>query len=270
MSNALPAPDPSMDEILASIKRIIESGDEKVIKRAPVVSAVDGRSESPAPSIPAGYAEALRPAADEPRDDAAPENVADARWHSYARSEFPESDEDFAPRFAEAGDGSPIADDEPSGGYAESGGDRFDEDAFESQLVELIGDGDERASDGFAGVEQGNDMDSRARFAAANSDEAGLGRSTQALDEPPIVAARALSDPSETHRIISQEAGARVAASFEDLARAIREDQMRSVEDAVQEMLRPMLQEWLDDNLPRLVERLVREEIERVATGGRR
>ena len=34
--------------------------------------------------------------------------------------------------------------------------------------------------------------------------------------------------------------------------------------------LRPMLQEWLDDNLPRLVERLVREEIERVARGGRR
>jgi len=36
------------------------------------------------------------------------------------------------------------------------------------------------------------------------------------------------------------------------------------------EMLRPMLQEWLEDNLPTLVERLVREEIERVARGSRR
>jgi cell pole-organizing protein PopZ len=34
-----------------------------------------------------------------------------------------------------------------------------------------------------------------------------------------------------------------------------------------EQMLRPMLQEWLDNNLPVLVERLVREEIERVARG---
>jgi cell pole-organizing protein PopZ len=34
-------------------------------------------------------------------------------------------------------------------------------------------------------------------------------------------------------------------------------------------MMRPMLKTWLDDNLPALVERLVRTEIERVARGGR-
>jgi hypothetical protein len=34
-----------------------------------------------------------------------------------------------------------------------------------------------------------------------------------------------------------------------------------------EDMLRPMLQDWLDNNLPTLVERLVREEIERVARG---
>lgn len=33
------------------------------------------------------------------------------------------------------------------------------------------------------------------------------------------------------------------------------------------EMLRPMLKTWLDDNLPRIVERLVAAEIERVARG---
>jgi hypothetical protein len=32
----------------------------------------------------------------------------------------------------------------------------------------------------------------------------------------------------------------------------------------MKEMLRPMLKAWLDDNLPSLVERLVRAEIERV------
>jgi cell pole-organizing protein PopZ len=35
----------------------------------------------------------------------------------------------------------------------------------------------------------------------------------------------------------------------------------------VREMLRPMLKQWLDENLPAIVERLVRSEIQRVARG---
>ncbi len=41
----------------------------------------------------------------------------------------------------------------------------------------------------------------------------------------------------------------------------------RTLEDLVKEMLRPMLKSWLDDNLPGLVERIVRAEIERVSRG---
>jgi cell pole-organizing protein PopZ len=41
----------------------------------------------------------------------------------------------------------------------------------------------------------------------------------------------------------------------------------RTLEDLVREMLRPMLKTWLDDNLPRMVDRLVRAEIERVSRG---
>ena len=41
----------------------------------------------------------------------------------------------------------------------------------------------------------------------------------------------------------------------------------RTLEDFVREMLRPMLKTWLDDNLPAMVERLVRAEIERVSRG---
>lgn len=37
-----------------------------------------------------------------------------------------------------------------------------------------------------------------------------------------------------------------------------------TIEDMVREELRPLLKEWLDTNLPTLVERLVRAEIERV------
>ncbi len=38
----------------------------------------------------------------------------------------------------------------------------------------------------------------------------------------------------------------------------------KTVEDMVREMLRPMLQEWLDRNLPQMVERLVEKEIVRL------
>ncbi|WP_312403215.1 PopZ family protein [Rhizobium sp.] len=70
--------------------------------------------------------------------------------------------------------------------------------------------------------------------------------------------------------LLSETAGAQVAKSFGELAEVFDGLERRSVEDMAQEMLRPMLQEWLDDNLPTLVERLVREEIERVARGPRR
>ena len=50
------------------------------------------------------------------------------------------------------------------------------------------------------------------------------------------------------------------------LSRATNE---RSVEDVTRELLRVMLKQWLDENLPAMVERLVREEIERVARTGR-
>jgi cell pole-organizing protein PopZ len=47
-----------------------------------------------------------------------------------------------------------------------------------------------------------------------------------------------------------------------------RSTQVRSggptIEDIVREEIRPLLKEWLNANLPLLVERLVRAEIERV------
>ena len=52
-----------------------------------------------------------------------------------------------------------------------------------------------------------------------------------------------------------------VNEAFEELRRAT----MENIDDKTETMLRPMLSEWLDNNLPTLVERLVREEIERVS-----
>jgi cell pole-organizing protein PopZ len=69
--------------------------------------------------------------------------------------------------------------------------------------------------------------------------------------------------------LVSNEAMASVGQAFGMLSHTILTQNARTLEDLVKDMLKPMLKAWLDDNLPPLVERLVRTEIERVARGGR-
>ena len=67
--------------------------------------------------------------------------------------------------------------------------------------------------------------------------------------------------------LISNETIAAVDSAFNTLAHTIIGQNARTLEDLVKEMLRPMLKSWLDDNLPNLVERIERAEIERVSRG---
>ena len=69
--------------------------------------------------------------------------------------------------------------------------------------------------------------------------------------------------------VLLQAGHAAVGQAFDRLAHTVLSSNARTLEDLVREMLRPMLKNWLDDNLPTMVERLVRAEIERVARGGR-
>jgi uncharacterized protein len=71
------------------------------------------------------------------------------------------------------------------------------------------------------------------------------------------------SQPDEW--LLSPPADAGVADAFGQLASTMLPNNSRTVGQMAEEMMRPMLKEWLDENLPSLVERLVREEIERVS-----
>ena len=68
-------------------------------------------------------------------------------------------------------------------------------------------------------------------------------------------------------QLISRSTRAAVDSAFNSLAQTVLVQNARTLEDLVREMLRPMLKSWLDENLPGLVERLVRAEIERVSRG---
>jgi cell pole-organizing protein PopZ len=67
--------------------------------------------------------------------------------------------------------------------------------------------------------------------------------------------------------LLSASTSAAVDSAFNSLANTVLVQNARTLEDLVKEMLRPMLKGWLDDNLPLLVERLVRAEIDRVSRG---
>ena len=69
--------------------------------------------------------------------------------------------------------------------------------------------------------------------------------------------------------ILSQTTVSAVESAFNALAHTVLSNNARTLENLVREMLRPMLKSWLDDNLPGLVERIVKAEIERVSRGGR-
>jgi uncharacterized protein len=72
--------------------------------------------------------------------------------------------------------------------------------------------------------------------------------------------------------LVAPEAAAAAASSVGTLLRTLISEREQvavhrggpTIEDLVREEIRPLLKEWLDANLPPLVERLVRAEIERV------
>jgi len=71
--------------------------------------------------------------------------------------------------------------------------------------------------------------------------------------------------PPPERALLSASTSAAIDSAFNTLAQTVLIQNACTLEDLVKEMLRPMLKGWLDDNLPGLVERIVRAEIERVS-----
>lgn len=97
----------------------------------------------------------------------------------------------------------------------------------------------------------------------------------EALSPEPVRRAEPAAEPgpAEADRtaepLVSATAFAAIEHSFQALAASMVMQNAGQIDATVRELLRPMLKGWLDDNLPAIVERLVRAEIERVARGAR-
>ncbi len=100
-------------------------------------------------------------------------------------------------------------------------------------------------------------------FSEDNAGSAPAGSMSGAVEE----ARHQFTQGSAERPLLSPSTTAAVDSAFNTLANTVLVQNALTLEDLVREMMRPMLKSWLDDNLPSMVERIVRAEIERVSRG---
>ncbi|PHY19818.1 DUF2497 domain-containing protein [Caulobacter sp. BP25] len=87
-----------------------------------------------------------------------------------------------------------------------------------------------------------------------------------AMQAPP--AAETFNREEAVDNLVGETAASAAASAFGSLSSALlMPKDGRTLEDVVRELLRPLLKEWLDQNLPRIVETKVEEEVQRIARG---
>ncbi|MBR0725389.1 PopZ family protein [Bradyrhizobium manausense] len=248
--------EPSMEEILASIRRIIADDEAKpppaeAAKTAPAPAAPTPKPQAMADLPPSKVAPA-KPAAEKP---APPPAAKPAPAPPPAADAEPNSQDDIDALLAGLDEATPA----PEVRAPEP------EPEPEPDVLELT---DEMAMDpaptpappppSFRKVEPRDDLE----FA-----EAPPSRPTPAPSYAPVDFDTPQLPPQQP--ILAQSTVSAVESAFNSLAHTVLSSNARTLEDLVKEMLRPMLKSWLDDNLPGLVERIVKAEIERVSRGGR-
>lgn len=256
--------EPSMEEILASIRRIIADDEAKP-------PPAEAAKPAPAPAAPAPKPQAM--------NDIPPSKVAPAK----PAAEKPVAEKPAPPPAAKPAPPPPPA---PA---ADASNNQDDIDALlagldaatpapevrapepepepepEPDVLELT---DEMAMDptppppppSFRSVEPRDDLEFAEAAPPPRPAPPPPSYAPVDFDAPPL-------PPQQP--ILAQTTVSAVESAFNSLAHTVLSSNARTLEDLVKEMLRPMLKSWLDDNLPGLVERIVKAEIERVSRGGR-
>jgi cell pole-organizing protein PopZ len=251
--------EPSMEEILASIRRIIADDEAKPAAEKPAVVAAPAkadRPEKPAQPAPAkapvtaevqpSAPRAPQPAAAKPAPPVKPP-VAAAPPPPPPAASVSSSQNDI--------DALLNGLDEATG-PAEIRSPSPDADVFEL-TDEMAVRAPEPPKASFQTVEPQDDLEFAENVAASASHR------QPAFEPPPLV------NSAPPPQILSRSTISAVESAFNTLAHTVLSNNARTLEDLVKEMLRPMLKSWLDDNLPGMVERIVKLEIERVSRGGR-
>ena len=245
--------EPSMEEILASIRRIIADDEAKPpVAEKPASAAVPAKPEKPA-----------APAAKPPVMKDIPPSAIPAAQAAAAKAPPPAK-----PAPAPAAPAPAVSNSQDDIDALLNG---LDEATTPEEIRPPLPDGDvfeltdEMAvpepppappQPSFQRVEPQDDLE------FAESAAARVLHRQPAFEPPPLE-----SNAPPPQQILSHSTVSAVESAFNTLAHTVLSNNARTLEDLVKEMLRPMLKSWLDDNLPGLVERIVKAEIERVSRG---
>jgi cell pole-organizing protein PopZ len=288
-----PAPkEPSMDEILSSIRQIIADDDAAIVPKKPMAATPSLQPAAPAPRPFPTIASAPKPAAPampEPR----PAMSAPQPFVPPPRAPEPASPEPLALSAEQI-----LAEDDDTGSVSSlSFGDILAGDRDEDEPLAFIGEPElvDPEDIAFEADDEPEPYEPEAYEPASFS---------VAMEEPvvapPPVASRsapvprpALSQPAFQQPAprpapsVAQAAPMPDPTLSADMAEQLLEPTTKSavkhafsrlsglsmvgtgltIEDMMREMLRPMLKEWLDENLPSIVERMVEKEIARISRG---
>lgn len=251
--------EPSMEEILASIRRIIADDEAKPAETKPVEAkppeAKPAAAEKPAsppapvkqeaPAAKPGAMKDIPPSAIAPKPAAAAPKPAPAPEPAVVSN----NQDDIDAMLASLDAATPESDIRPAQPEA---------DVFDLTDEMALPDAPPApAASAFRKVEPQDDIEF-AESAAARAQHR-----QPAYEPPPFESAAA----TPAQQILSRSTVSAVESAFNSLANTVLSNNARTLEDLVKEMLRPMLKSWLDDNLPGLVERIVKAEIERVSRG---
>jgi uncharacterized protein len=221
MTQTAKAQEPSMEEILASIRRIIADDDASKPAKAPETAAPPKPPAAAAPSRP-------MPPATPAKSATSPPPTARPAAPVVANSQ----------------------------------------DAIDAMLAEL--DGPPNAAPQPVATQPAApaaDVLDLTEAMAEPTPPPGPAPTFRTIDGTSDVVFSTKPEPPPDRALISNETIAAVDSAFNTLAHTVIGQNARTLEDLVREMLRPMLKSWLDDNLPSMVERIVRAEIERVSRG---
>ncbi|RWK20049.1 MAG: DUF2497 domain-containing protein [Mesorhizobium sp.] len=254
--------EPSMEEILASIRRIIEDSDTG--RKQPAADSADLRQDLQPPA-PTGEVDTFRSELNEESAPRKPVTLAEVQAQlaasdpAVARVETRPEPIRTAPAPSTLAEVAARVAAEPDTQVAAASAPQSADTIVADWRREIaaVGGSSVKAKMTERPVETVPEVEIDEEEPAAPTAEAAVpGTVSAPADLPPARPA-----------ILSEHAGRQVAAAFGELSDAFASRSKKTFDEMAEEMLRPMLQDWLDNNLPTLVERLVREEIERVARG---
>lgn len=254
--------EPSMEEILASIRRIIEDNDAGRRQATEPEPARPAAAERTVIEVDAFRNELRTPPLEAAERTPAPRETPKKPTLADIQAQITAEAAAMPTRWAEPAPAKPVAEASP---------------AMERPLYERSPDDIRKAIENSRAAREDArallgipEPANTARPPEARKLEPALAEEATVEDQP---AALALSRPAFAENaapktaLLSERVERQVAASFTELSEAFAARSRKTFDEMAEEMIAPLLRDWMENNLPTLVERLVREEIERVARG---